>query len=71
VFRAMLAPNMLEGRTGRIDLPDVEQETFQDLIFYLTNNYMRKDSDLMGLLDLSDKYDIQVFCTGIYFVDEI
>ena len=56
----MLAPNMLEGRTGRIDLPDVEQETFQDLIFYLTNNYMRKDSDLMGLLDLSDKYDIQV-----------
>ncbi len=71
MFCAMLAPNMLEGRTGRIDLPEVEQETFQDLIFYLTNNYMRKDSDLMGLLDLSDKYDIQVFCTSIYFVDEI
>ncbi len=50
---------MLERRTWWINLQEVELKTFRDLLFYLYNDYMKQEFDLMGLLNLSDKYDIQ------------
>jgi hypothetical protein len=50
---------MLERWTCRIDLLEVELQTFKDILFYLYNGYRKQESDLMGLLTLSDKYDIQ------------
>ncbi len=37
-------------------MPEVEQETFKDLIFYLYKGYTKQESDLTGLLTLADKY---------------
>ncbi len=60
VFKSMLKTNMVESRWGRIVLPDVEVKTGRDLLFFLYNGRMKPDSDLVGLLSLADKYDIQV-----------
>ncbi len=60
VFKSMLKTNMVESRWGRIVLPDVEMKTGRDLLFFLYNGKMKPDSDLVGLLSLADKYDIQV-----------
>jgi hypothetical protein len=35
-------------------------KTGRDLLFFLYNGRMKPDSDLVGLLSLADKYDIQV-----------
>ena len=37
-------------------MPEVEQQTFKDLIFYLYKGYTKQESDLTGLLTLADKY---------------
>ena len=41
----------------RINLPEVDLQTFRDLLFYLYNCCMKQDSDLTGLLTLADKYN--------------
>ncbi len=53
---------MLERKTGRIELLDVEVKTGKDLLFFMYSGKMKEGSDLPGLLVLADKYDIQVNC---------
>lgn len=55
----MLSADMLERKTGRIELLDVELKTGSDLLFYLYNGRMKPESDVMGLVALADKYDFQ------------
>jgi hypothetical protein len=56
----MLVNDVLERKTGRIELLDVEVKTGQDLLFFMYSGRMKEGSDLPGLLVLADKYDIQV-----------
>ncbi len=56
--------DVLERKTGRIELLDVEVKTGKDLLFFMYSGKMKEGSDLPGLLVLADKYDIQVSCYG-------
>jgi hypothetical protein len=60
VFKAMLVNDVLERKTGRIELLDVEVKTGKDLLFFMYSGKLKEGSDLPGLLVLADKYDIQV-----------
>jgi hypothetical protein len=41
-------------------MKDVRLETGRNLLFFLYNGWLEEGVDLMGLLNLADKYDIQV-----------
>jgi hypothetical protein len=41
-------------------MKDVRLETGRNLLFFLYNGWLEEGADLMGLLNLADKYDIQV-----------
>jgi hypothetical protein len=52
-------------------MKDVKLETGRNLLFFLYNGWLEEGADLMELLPLADKYDIQVansnslFCTTV------
>ncbi len=56
----MLSNDMLERKTGRIEIPDVKLKTLQDFVRFLYDDRMEPDADNVGLLALADKYSIQV-----------
>ena len=58
VFRALLAADMKERNSGRIELKDIKLATGRDLLYYLYNGRMKEGSDLLGLLALADQYDM-------------
>jgi hypothetical protein len=60
VLKAMLSNDMLERKTGRIEIPDVKLKTLQDFVRFLYDDRMEPDADNVGLLALADKYSIQV-----------
>jgi hypothetical protein len=41
-------------------MQDVRIETGRNLLFFLYNGWLEEGADLMELLPLADKYDIQV-----------
>jgi hypothetical protein len=41
-------------------MKDVRLETGRNLLFFLYNGWLEEGADMMGLLNLADKYDIQV-----------
>ncbi len=41
-------------------MQDVRLETGRNLLFFLYNGWLEEGADLMELLPLADKYDIQV-----------
>jgi hypothetical protein len=58
VFRAMLSVGMKEQATGQIELKNMKLKTGQDLLYYLYNQRLKEDSDLVGLLAAADQYDL-------------
>lgn len=62
VFRTMLATNMVESRSGRVKLDDVELPVFNAMMRYLYSG--RIDEDLLAskceeVLALADRYDVR------------
>jgi hypothetical protein len=55
VLRTMLAADMREGNTGRIEMKDVRLETGRNLLFFLYNGWLDEGADFMGLLPLADQ----------------
>jgi hypothetical protein len=41
-------------------MKDVSMKIGRNLLFFLYNGWLEEGADLMGLLPLADKYDIQV-----------
>ena len=59
VFRALLAADMKERNSGRIELKQIKLATGRELLYYLYNGLLKEEgSDLLGLLALADQYDM-------------
>ena len=59
VFRALLAADMKERNSGRIELKQIKLATGRELLYYLYNGWLKEEgSDLLGLLALADQYDM-------------
>ena len=58
VFRAMLSADMLERRSGRIQVADMSVAAGKDLLYYLYTGSVRPVADLRELLAAADKYGI-------------
>jgi BTB/POZ domain len=56
----MLTTNMREQATGRIELKNITLKTGQDLLYYLYNNQLPDDANLMDLLPVADQYELTV-----------
>ena len=61
VFKALLAADMKERKSSRIELKNVKLATGRELLYYLYNGRMKErqeESDLLGLIALADQYDM-------------
>ena len=61
VFKALLAADMKERKSSRIELKNVKLATRRKLLYYLYNGRMKErqeESDLLGLIALADQYDM-------------
>jgi hypothetical protein len=54
----MLTASMKEKASRRIELTNIKLQTGKDLLYYLYNQRMKQDSDVMGLLAVADQYDL-------------
>jgi BTB/POZ domain len=54
----MLTTKMREQATGRIELKNITLKTGQDLLYYLYNNRLPDDANLMDLLPVADQYEL-------------
>ena len=70
VFKALLAADMKERKSSRIELKNVKLATRRKLLYYLYNGRMKErqeESDLLGLIALADQYDmagLKSLCTA-------
>ena len=55
----MLTADMKERNCGRIELTNLLVQTGRDLLYYLYNGRMKDGSDIIGLLEVADQYDMQ------------
>ena len=61
VFKALLAADMKERKSSRIELKNVKLATGRELLYYLYNGRMKEgqeETDLLGLIALADQYDM-------------
>jgi hypothetical protein len=49
---------MRERTSGRIELKNLKLKTGQDLLYYLYNQQLKEESDLVGLLAAAEQYDM-------------
>ena len=52
VFRAMLTADMQERHSSPIELKNLKLKTGQDLLHYMYNGWLKKGSDVVGLLQV-------------------
>jgi hypothetical protein len=49
---------MRERTSGRLELKNLKLKTGQDLLYYLYNQQLKEESDLVGLLAAAEQYDM-------------
>jgi hypothetical protein len=54
----MMSAGMKEQATGRIELKNMKLKTGHDLLYYLYNQRLKENSDLVGLLATAHQYDL-------------
>jgi hypothetical protein len=54
----MLTADMREKATGRIELKNMTLKTGQGLLYYLYNNQLKEDTNLMELLAVAAQYEL-------------
>ncbi|XP_065204312.1 speckle-type POZ protein-like [Planococcus citri] len=60
VFDRMLSVDMLESKKNHIDITDMDQETFEEMLHYVyTGKVKNLDESAFELLPVADKYDLE------------
>ncbi|XP_065209103.1 speckle-type POZ protein-like isoform X2 [Planococcus citri] len=71
VFNAMLRNDMQESQKNLINITDIEQETFEEMLHYIyTGKTKNLDELAFELLPIADKYDLKelrIMCENVVF----
>ena len=70
VFQVMFESNMIESRTGRVQIVDAEPEIFKQFLYFIyTGQLMKPASQELGVV--ADKYDVETLTSLCQSVDEL